>query len=206
MNVKTVFWALLPALALSQARAQETALSYTDDQARAGAALYGDVCAMCHGGNLDDGPFGPVLKGPQFMQKYGGQNAFVLFDMTQSTMPQLDPGSLSSEDYANVVAFILRENDIVPGEAPLPDDAASLTSIMIPAGGFSFMAFSPYAAKPVVDMPSTLDDFTPVSDASITDPPAGDWLTWRRSYDAQGFSPLDEIDTRNVDQLKLVWS
>lgn len=206
MNVKSVFWALLPALALSQARAQETALSYTDDQARAGAVLYGDVCAMCHGGNLDDGPFGPVLKGPEFMQKYGGRNAFVLFDTTQATMPQLDPGSLSPEDYANVVAFILRENNIVPGEVPLPDDAAALASMMIPAGGFSFMAFSPYAAKPAVDVPSTLDDFTPVSDASITDPPAGDWLTWRRSYDAQGFSPLDEIDTRNVDQLRLVWS
>jgi alcohol dehydrogenase (cytochrome c) len=68
------------------------------------------------------------------------------------------------------------------------------------------MAFSPYAAKPSADLPSALDDFTAVSDASITDPPADDWLTWRRSYDAHGFSPLDDIDTSNVGDLRLAWS
>jgi alcohol dehydrogenase (cytochrome c) len=188
------------------AYAQDIALSYTNEQADAGAALYDAACVICHGANLDDGALGTPLKGPQFMQDYGGKNAAALFDITQSTMPQVSPGSLTPAEYANLVAFMLRENKIVAGDTPLPTDPASLARMMVPAGGFSFMAFSPYSAKPLVDVPRALDDFTPVSDASIVDPPAGDWLTWRRSYDAHGFSPLDDIDTRNVEQLRLAWS
>jgi len=63
-----------------------------------------------------------------------------------------------------------------PGESPLPSDAASLARMMVPAGGFSFMAFSPYTAKPAVDLPSPLDDFRPVSDGTLGEPPAGDWM------------------------------
>jgi hypothetical protein len=35
-----------------------------------------------------------------------------------------------------------------------------------------------------------LDDFAPVSDALRANPPPGEWLTWRRTYDDQGFSPV----------------
>jgi len=31
--------------------------------------------------------------------------------------------------------------------------------------------------------PNPLDRIAPVSDAMLTNPPAGDWLTWRRTYD-----------------------
>jgi alcohol dehydrogenase (cytochrome c) len=54
--------------------------------------------------------------------------------------------------------------------------------------------------------PNPLDDAVPVSEALLADPPAGDWLTWRRTYDGQGFSPLDQIDTENVADLRLAWS
>ncbi|MGD8341808.1 MAG: PQQ-binding-like beta-propeller repeat protein [Gammaproteobacteria bacterium] len=199
-------FAMLAALVQGPVSAQDIALSYTAAQADAGATLYATGCANCHGANLDDGALGAPLKGPSFMQTYGGTSAAALFEITQTTMPQVSPGSLSPAAYANLVAFILRENNVVAGETPLPTDYASLERMQIPAGGFSFMAFSPYQAKPDVDLPRSLDDFTPVTDESIIAPPAGDWLTWRRSYDAHGFSPLSEINTRNVDDLRLVWS
>ncbi|MGW8370469.1 MAG: c-type cytochrome, partial [Gammaproteobacteria bacterium] len=191
---------------VDQAQGQETALSFTVEQAERGQQIYSVNCTMCHGDNLDDGPLGAPLKGPAFMQKYGGNDVAKLFDETRNTMPSSAPGSLPAADYAALVAFMLRENSIVPGPTALPDDSASLARIMIPAGGFSFMAFSPYAAKPPVDLPSSLDRFAAVDDAAIADPPDGDWLTWRRSYDGHGFSPLDQIDADNVDDLRLVWS
>ena len=40
----------------------------------------------------------------------------------------------------------------------------------------------------------------------LQDAPAGDWLLWRRSYDASGFSPLTEITADNVADLRLAWS
>ena len=47
---------------------------------------------------------------------------------------------------------------------------------------------------------------TPVTDAMLQQPDPGDWLSWRRTLDGWGYSPLDEIDTRNVDDLQLAWS
>ncbi len=50
------------------------------------------------------------------------------------------------------------------------------------------------------------DDFVPVTDAMLNDPAPGDWLTWRRTTNSWGFSPLDEINRDNVDDLRLVWT
>jgi len=44
------------------------------------------------------------------------------------------------------------------------------------------------------------------SDAVLANPAPGDWLRWRRSHSANGFSPLDQIDTENISKLRLAWS
>jgi alcohol dehydrogenase (cytochrome c) len=45
-----------------------------------------------------------------------------------------------------------------------------------------------------------------VTDEMVLNPPAGDWLMWRRTIDNQGYSPLDQINKENVGNLTLVWS
>jgi len=47
--------------------------------------------------------------------------------------------------------------------------------------------------------------FVPVTDAMIQHPDPKDWLSWRRTLDSWGYSPLKEIDKANVNQLRLVW-
>jgi len=49
-------------------------------------------------------------------------------------------------------------------------------------------------------------DFTPVTEAMLRNPAAGDWPNWRRTDNAWGYSPLDQINKRNVGQLQLAWS
>jgi len=51
-----------------------------------------------------------------------------------------------------------------------------------------------------------LDKITPVTDAKLAAPPIEDWLTWRRTYDDLGFSPLKQITKANVANLRLAWS
>src|SRR6478672_1986326 len=46
----------------------------------------------------------------------------------------------------------------------------------------------------------------PVTDAMLRNPDPGDWLMFRRTYDAQSYSPLDKINKNNVKDLELVWS
>src|SRR5258708_20387515 len=49
-------------------------------------------------------------------------------------------------------------------------------------------------------------DFRPVTEAMLRNPAPGDWLNWRRTDNAWGFSPLDQINRQNAQQLQLAWS
>jgi PQQ-dependent dehydrogenase (methanol/ethanol family) len=48
--------------------------------------------------------------------------------------------------------------------------------------------------------------FVPVTDAMLKNPAPGDWLMWRRTLNGWGYSPLDQIDKRNVSRLEQVWA
>jgi alcohol dehydrogenase (cytochrome c) len=50
------------------------------------------------------------------------------------------------------------------------------------------------------------DDFPLVTDAMLQNPADSDWLMWRRTLDSWGYSPLDQIDRTNVDQIRMVWT
>ncbi|GAA0271750.1 PQQ-binding-like beta-propeller repeat protein [Alteraurantiacibacter aestuarii] len=52
----------------------------------------------------------------------------------------------------------------------------------------------------------TLSDFTPVTDADIQNPDPADWLSWRRTLDSWGYSPLAQITRDNVASLRMVWA
>ena len=52
----------------------------------------------------------------------------------------------------------------------------------------------------------TVEDFQPVTRAILEDPPDGDWLMFRRTYDGWAYSPLDQVNRDNVGELRLAWS
>ncbi len=49
-------------------------------------------------------------------------------------------------------------------------------------------------------------EWEPITEERLLNPEDGDWLSYRRTYDVTGFSPLDQIDRDNVDDLRLVWA
>src|SRR5262245_29185530 len=49
-------------------------------------------------------------------------------------------------------------------------------------------------------------DFEPVTDQMLLNPSPDDWLMFSRTYDAQRFSPLSQVNKQNVNQLALAWS
>jgi alcohol dehydrogenase (cytochrome c) len=49
-------------------------------------------------------------------------------------------------------------------------------------------------------------DYSSVTDARLADPEPENWLMYRRTYDSHGYSPLKEINSRNVKKLKPLWS
>lgn len=100
---------------------------YTDAQAQAGAAVYSQACAACHGQQLE-GVAAPALKGPAFGEMANAQEltADALLDVIANTMPQSDPGSLKPDDYNAVTAYILQQNGYPAGSAALTRGAAGL--------------------------------------------------------------------------------
>lgn len=118
--------ALLLAPLAANAQATKPAL-YTDAQAQAGAAVYSQACAACHGQQLE-GVAAPALKGEAFgeMATAQGLTADALLDVIVNTMPQSDPGSLKPDDYNAVTAYILQQNGYPSGSAALAKGAAGL--------------------------------------------------------------------------------
>ena len=53
---------------------------------------------------------------------------------------------------------------------------------------------------------SPTDNFKPVTQKMLENPSPNDWLMFSRTYDDQRYSPLDQINKRNVSKLRLVWS
>src|SRR5690606_21313522 len=59
---------------------------------------------------------------------------------------------------------------------------------------------------PVAAQSDLLENMSPVTDEMIQNPDPGAWLSYRRTLDNQGFSPLDQITKENVGDLQVVWS
>ena len=183
---------------------------YTAAQAALGKAAYAKVCASCHGQNLSGSEFASALNGNTFSQNWGGRAADALFTFVRTRMPPAAAGSLSAMTTTQLVAYLIQVNGGAHGDAELPMDTKLLAGITLPRSPVAprapFMPLSPLAPPMTpVTLPDPLDHFTAVTDELLRNPPAGEWLLWRRTYDDQGFSPLTQINAHNVAGLRVAW-
>jgi alcohol dehydrogenase (cytochrome c) len=185
--------------------------TFTSQQAAQGQQTYAANCAACHGQNLNGGEFASALAGATFSENWGGKSADTLFTYVRSKMPPDNAGSLSAETTAELVAFILERNGVEPSATGLPTSINALASMTIPknatARSAPMMPLSPLAPPiPVVKLSDPAASITPVTTATLVNPPPGEWLLWRRTYDDHGFSPLKQINRKNVSDLRVVWA
>lgn len=125
--------AVLMAAAASAGAAPGTSTGvYTADQAAAGAAVYTQRCAMCHGAGGQGSWEVPALKG-SFMANWGKGSVGALSDYIGRAMPQFAPGTLDDKDRTDVVAYLLQINGQPSGAKALPVDAAALAAMPIEA-------------------------------------------------------------------------
>ena len=100
-----------------------------DQQAR-GKALYVDKCAMCHQESLKGTTETPPLTGDTFWMNWETYSANNLVEQVRSTMPEDNPGALMRQEYVDIVAYVLKTNE-VPFTGDLPMDADALKKITI---------------------------------------------------------------------------
>ncbi|MBI2187095.1 MAG: c-type cytochrome [Acidobacteria bacterium] len=106
---------------------------YTDAQAQRGAALYKEQCAACHGEDLKGNDIIPGLAGQGFTGNWQGKSLGDLYDKIQMTMPALNPGSLTPEQTADLIAHILSTSKYPAGTTDLAAKAEALQQIKIDA-------------------------------------------------------------------------
>ena len=58
----------------------------------------------------------------------------------------------------------------------------------------------------VTSAAAQVKNFLPVTSAMLLNPGPDDWLMYSRTYDAQRYSPLNQINKQNVGRLMQVWS
>ena len=104
---------------------------YTAAQARSGALTSG-LCTSCHGDSFE-GDRGPALTGEEFVSRWDGRTVGDLFELIRLTMPDDDPGALTRQQYADLVAYILSTNKFPAGKTELARDVAVLKEIRFEA-------------------------------------------------------------------------
>ena len=92
---------------------------YTETQAQRGAKLYRGGCAECHGESLEGGEMEPSPTGGEFMWGWSGQSINDLFERIRISMPPGQPSSMSRQEKADVLAFLLAQNGVPSGEVEL---------------------------------------------------------------------------------------
>lgn len=122
----------LSAPAYAQDDSATSPVHYSSEQADRGEERYARDCEECHGDDLRGGLIGgPPLRGAVFEQKFAsGTPASAMFVYMSMMMPPQSPGRFSPEVYADLMAFILRENGFQSG-APLPSDVDALNTLIV---------------------------------------------------------------------------
>jgi len=100
---------------------------YSVAQAERGEQRFKVSCSSCH----TPSSFG----GGTFAERWDGQTMADVFDYVSSAMPENDPGGLKKEEYADVLAYILRINAYPAGNDELPVDTDALKKLAIAPNG-----------------------------------------------------------------------
>ena len=102
---------------------------YTEEQAKRGEALYASECSSCHGQTLEGADMGPPLNGGVFLSNWNTLTVGDLFERIRLTMPDGNPGKLTRQQNADVVAYILKASKYPAGKTELATQTETLKQI-----------------------------------------------------------------------------
>ena len=93
---------------------------YSTTQANRGEAIFQSTCTTCHPTDR--------FTGPDFVSAWSGKPLTDLFEALQ-TMPEDNPGSLSAQQYGDVMAYFLSLNKFPAGSEELKAEVEVLEDI-----------------------------------------------------------------------------
>jgi S-disulfanyl-L-cysteine oxidoreductase SoxD len=106
---------------------------FNAEQARRGQTVYVEECSTCHGRDLMGADMTPPLTGSAFMSNWDGLTVGDLVDRIRISMPLNRPGTLSRQQNADLVAYMLKFNQFPEGKDEMPRDVQVLKQILFKA-------------------------------------------------------------------------
>jgi DNA-binding beta-propeller fold protein YncE/mono/diheme cytochrome c family protein len=106
---------------------------YTVEQANRGETLYAQRCARCHSPGLTGGEIAPALNSAEFKSNWNDLSVDDLLERIKVSMPQDNPGSLSRQQTADILAFVLSKGGFPEGKTELAREAEVLKAIRFEA-------------------------------------------------------------------------
>src|SRR5262245_8323685 len=91
---------------------------YSEAQAGRGREAYEKACATCHMSDLGGHEYAGALAGYPFQLKWEDASVAELFGRIR-TMPLGEAGSLSTQEYLDILAYVLQSNRYPSGEGEL---------------------------------------------------------------------------------------
>jgi len=128
---------------------------YTEQQASRGLTTYKARCAGCHGENLA-GRSGPPLTGDDFAAGWSSKSLLELANKIRRTMPKDDTPRLTSQEAADVLAYILQAGKFPAGRVDLTMDDAALQQMVFPARTVTAARTSNDAPLPILPASGTV--------------------------------------------------
>jgi PQQ-dependent dehydrogenase (methanol/ethanol family) len=203
----TRIFAGLAALAAGPAAHADGTGWYTASQLSQGRWEYAQKCAVCHGPQLQ-GAGAPALKGKFFIERWEGKKLSELYEFVHGDMPLGLGASLPSQEYADIVAFVLAQSGLPAGTEMYtprsPMDRVLELSSAAAAGG-TVAAATPGEIKigalyGKLAQPSTS---TPTqAELDQADAATDSWLMYNKGYRGERYSTLAQINTGNAGNLK----
>jgi PQQ-dependent dehydrogenase (methanol/ethanol family) len=194
-----------PPEAVTSSGEASSAPVFSSAQGTEGAHDYDKFCKSCHAGDLMGGS-GPALVGDNFHVKWanGTHKLSDLYDFMRQKMPLMKPGSLSEDQYVNILSYVLLKNGYQPSASKARLSAATMTAVLSGPGGGELQrkrvsvmqGMLPQAPKEVEKSSGN----TP-TDADLRNLTDADWPMYNKDYRGQRYSKLSQITVKNAHKM-----
>ena len=200
---------ILFGLTTSAAALAEGSGWYTPAQVSQGRWEYSQKCGVCHGQQLQ-GTGAPALKGDTFNQLWDGKKLSDFYTFVHTNMPLGLGASLPSQEYADIMAFLLAQNGLPAGTdkfTPYSSMDRVLEFKTATAAGGTVAAAAPgeitigklygKLTQPTTTTPTQ-------SELDAADTARDNWLMYNKGYRGERYSTLAQIDANNAAGVKPV--
>jgi alcohol dehydrogenase (cytochrome c) len=194
-------------LLLAQSALADGTGFFTSAQLSQGRWEYSQKCSVCHGAQLQ-GVGGPALKGRLFDDQWNGKTLKDLYNYVHNNMPLGQGGDLNSQEYADIVSFILAQSGMPAGDEMLTPKSPMERVLELPTTSTTGSAMATATPGEVkigalygkLAQPTTTGPTQAELDAA--DAATSNWLMYNKGYRGERYSLLKQINAGNAGKLR----